>query len=194
MWPRRTILAVAAIYVGLFMGCAAQQTVTPSDTWNGELMKAAYAIADQLAYYGTYSLGPSNPIIVASFVDVNNLEESSSFGRILAELVASRFTQKGQPVIELKLRQNSIFMSEGKGEFLLSRDLREVSRTYNAAVVVVGTYTEWGDRLYVSARIVRPADNLILAAADTGIPLGDQATNAMYREWGFPELTSGNRQ
>ena len=198
MWPRRTTLGVAAVCVGLLMGCVAQQTVTPTATplenWHGELMKAAYAIVDQLDYYAAQSLGPSSPLIVASFVNVDDLEESSSFGRMIAEQVASRFTQKGQPVIELKLRQNSIFMSKGKGEFMLSRDLREVSRTYNAAAVVVGTYAEWGDRLYVSARVVRPADNLILAAADAGIPMGDQATNAMYRQWGFPELSSGHRQ
>jgi hypothetical protein len=77
--------------------------------------------ADTLNYYAAQSLGPSNPLIVASFVNVNNLEEPSSFGRIIAEQVASRFTQRGQPIIELKLRQNSIFISEGKGEFMLRR-------------------------------------------------------------------------
>jgi TolB-like protein len=181
MWLRTMTLGVALVCVCLLMGCAAQQTVAQSDDGEGDLMKAAYTIADTLNYYAAQSLGPSNPLIVASFVNVNNLEESSSFGRIIAEQVASRFTQRGQPVIELKLRQNSIFISEGKGEFMLGRDLREISRTYNAAAVVVGTYAEGGNRLYVSARIVRPADNLIIAAADAGIPMGTNAMNIVLR-------------
>ena len=86
---------------------------------------------------------------MASFVNVNNLEESSSFGRIIAEQITSRFTQLGHKVIELKLRQNSIFIKEGQGEFILSRDVHELSKTYNASAVVVGTYADGGDRLYV---------------------------------------------
>jgi TolB-like protein len=181
MWLRTMTLGVALVGVCLLMGCATYQTAARSDEGEGDVMKAAYTIADTLNYYATQSLGPSNPLIVASFVNVNNLEESSSFGRIIAEQIASRFTQLGQPVIELKLRQNSIFISEGKGEFMLSRDLREISRAYNASAVVVGTYAEGGNRLYVSARIVRPADNLIIAAADSGIPMGTNAMSIVLR-------------
>jgi TolB-like protein len=181
MWPRTTTLGFALVGLCLLMGCATYQTAARLAEGEGEVMKAAYRIADTLNDDSARFLGPANPLIVASFMNMNNLEESSSFGRILAEQVASRYTQRGQPVIELKLRQNSIFISEGKGEFMLSRDLREISRTYNASAVVVGTYAEGGNRLYVSARIVRPADNLILAAADAGIPMGTNAMNIVLR-------------
>jgi TolB-like protein len=138
-------------------------------------------IADNLAENAAQSLGPADPLIVASFVNVNNLEESSSFGRIIAEQIASRFAQRGQPVIELKLRHNSIFISEGKGELMLSRDLREISKTHNASAVVVGTYADGRDRLYVSARIVRPTDNIVVSSYDYGIPMGTNTMNVMLR-------------
>jgi TolB-like protein len=77
------------------------------------------------------------------------------------------------------LRQNSIFIREGQGEFLLSRDVRELSKTYDASAVVVGTYAEGGDRLYVSARIVRPTDNIIISAYDAGIPMDPMAMSLM---------------
>jgi TolB-like protein len=163
------------------MGCAAQQPLARADFWDGNLVTVGYTIADQLADNGAQSIGPSDMLIVASFVNINNLEESSSFGRITPEQIASRFAQRGQPIIELKLRQNSIFISEGKGEFMLSRDLREISKTHNASAVVVGTYADGRDRLYVSARMVRPTDNLIIAACDYGIPMATNTMNVMLR-------------
>jgi FlgO protein len=96
---------------------------------------------------------------------------------ILVEQTASG----GHRVIEMKLRQNSIFISEGKGEFMLSRDLREISRTYKASAVVVGTYADGGDRLYVSARMVRPTDSVVISASDFGIPMQQNTMNVVLR-------------
>jgi TolB-like protein len=181
MGPRNLMLGVAALCLCLIMGCAAQQPPVRADYWDGNLVMVGYSIADKLGDNAAQTLGPSDTLIVASFVNVNNLEESSSFGRIIAEQIASRFAQRGQRVIELKLRQNSIFISEGKGEFMLSRDLREISRTHNASAVVVGTYADGGDRMYVSARIVRPTDNIIISAWDYGIPMGTNTMNIVLR-------------
>jgi TolB-like protein len=157
-------------------------------------VKVGYGMADKLADNAAQLIGPSETLIVASFVNVNNLEESSSFGRIIAEQIASRLAQRGQRVVEMKLRQNSIFisegkgefmlsrdLSEGKGEFMLSRDLREISRTYNAAAVVVGTYADGGDRMYVSARMVRPTDSIVISATDVGIPMQANTINVVLR-------------
>jgi TolB-like protein len=173
VFANKIILSIAGICLYLIIGCAAQQPP------NANLIAVGYTIADKLAENITQFIGPSDPLIVASFVDVNNLEESSGFGRIIAEQIVSRFVQRGQKVIELKLRQNSIFIREGQGEFMLSRDIHELSKTYNASAVVVGTYADGGDRLYVSARIVRPTDNVIISAYDAGIPMDPMAMGIM---------------
>ncbi len=181
MWPRSIALGIASVCLCLLMGCIAPYTSARSDAWDGNLVTVGYMMADRLAENVAQSLGPSDTLIVASFVNVNNLEESSSFGRIIAEQIASRFTQRGRPVIELKLRQNSIFIREGQGEFMLSRDLREISKTHNAAAVVVGTYAAGGDRLYVSARMVRPTDNMVISGCDYGIPMAPMTMATMLR-------------
>ena len=179
MFPRSITLVVAAICLGLIMGCAIEQSSPGLYYGDGNLVAVGYSIADKLAENVPQTIGSSDPLIVASFVNVNNLEESSSFGRIISEQVVSRFVQRGQKVIELKMRQNSIFIREGQGEFMLSRDIREISKTHNAAAVVVGTYADGGDRLYVSARIVRPADNVIISAYDAGIVMDPMAINTL---------------
>ena len=181
MWPRNLTLGIAFLCLCLIMGCAAQQMPARADYLNGNLVAVSYSIADTLADNVAQVIEPSDTLIVASFVNVNNLEESSSFGRIIAEQIASRFAQRGQRVIELKLWQNSIFISEGKGEFMLSCDLREISRNHNASAVVVGTYADGGDRLYVSARIVRPTDSMVISATDVGIPMQSNTMSVMHR-------------
>jgi TolB-like protein len=179
VFPGKLTLRVTFVGLFLMMGCAAHQTPTGARNGDVNLVTVGYTMADKLAENLAYFIEPSEPLIVASFVNVNNLEESSSFGRIIAEQIVSRFVQRGRTVIELKLRQNSLFIREGQGEFMLSRDVREISKTYNASAVVVGTYADGGERLYVSARIVRPIDNVIISAYDAGIPMDPIAMGIM---------------
>lgn len=146
---------------------------------DSDLVAVSYAIVNKLENNLKAPISPDDTIIVASFVDVNNLKKSSTFGRIMAEQVGSRFAQKGYKIIEMKLRQNSVFVEEGEGEFLLSRDLKEVSLTHNASAVVVATYARTRDRIYISARIVNPADSTILASCDHAMVAGPKLQESL---------------
>jgi FlgO protein len=109
MYPRNLTVGLVSVCLSLMLGCAAYQSPARSDAaWDGNLVTVGYSIADQLVDNAAQSIRPADTLIVASFVNVNNLEESSSFGRIIAEQIASRFAQRGHRVIEMKLRQNSI--------------------------------------------------------------------------------------
>jgi TolB-like protein len=90
---------------------------------------------------------------------------------MVAEQISSRFTQEGFTVIEMRLRQN-VFIQETQGEFVLSREVRDLSRTHNAGAVIAGTYAVGRRNVYINARLVRAADNLVLASYDYIIPLG----------------------
>ena len=43
-------------------------------------------------------------LIVTSFADIDNLKNSSTLGRIIAQQVGSGFASRGHPVIELLLK------------------------------------------------------------------------------------------
>jgi TolB-like protein len=117
-------------------------------------------------------LDPRKPIIIASFVNVNNMNESSPFGRIISEQFASRFSQKGYYVVELKLRKN-IFIKEEAGEFLLSREIKEITKNHNAQAIVVGTYATGKNNVYITARSVNPETNRIISSHDYRMAIGD---------------------
>lgn len=169
----RRIFSIIIILVFLVAGC----TYTPKQVSNpkkgdGNIVTASYQIVNILENNLKAPISNQDSIVVASFVDVSDLTKSSPFGRIMAEQIGSRLSQKGYKVIEMKLRQNSIFVdSENKGEFLLSRNLKEISRNHNASAVVVGTYAQGSEKVYVTARIVNPVTSIILSSCDREIPL-----------------------
>ena len=153
-------------------GCAAQsQDAGPSKAYElgSDYVLAGYAVADSLESNLRLPVSKEQPIIIASFVSVDNLTQTSTFGRMMAEHVGSRLAQKGYHVVELKLRQNSLFIQEGKGEFMLSRDVKEISRVHNAGAVVVGTYGDTREKTYVAARIVRTDDSMIISSCDYSV-------------------------
>ena len=138
---------------------------------NEDVVTAAnYKAADYLVSKSPKDMLKTSPLLVASFVNIDNLNESSTFGRMVSEQISSRFKQLGYTSIEMKLR-STIFIKEGSGEFLLSRELSEISTKHNAGAVVVGTYAFASDRVYLTVRIVNAADSAILASYDYNIPM-----------------------
>ena len=109
------------------------------------------------------------PVLVATVVNVNNLTRTAPLGRTLSEQYASHMAAQGFNVKEVKLR-GELFVREGTGELLLSRELREIARSQNAAVVLVGTYSPASDYTYVSIKLVRTEDSRILRGHDYALP------------------------
>lgn len=163
-------------------GCTTMDpAVSGNYKWDGNLVDVGYTIANKLENNLAAALPHDAQLIVASFVNVDDLNQSSTFGRVLSEQIGSRFAQKGYKVIELKLRQNNIFVEEGKGEFLLSRNIRNISVNHDASAVIVGTYGCAMDRVYVSARMINPNTNTILSSCDFGVPMDYREQSKLIR-------------
>ncbi|OQX83654.1 hypothetical protein B6D60_10225 [candidate division KSB1 bacterium 4484_87] len=140
-------------------------------TKDADIMNTNYKAADSLIRKLNVKLDKDNPVLVASFVNLDDLNESSTFGRVVSEQIASRLNQKGYSTIELKLRTN-IFIKEGSGEFLLSREMAEISTKHRAQAVVVGSYAVASSRVYLTARIINVRNGRVLASYDYNIPIG----------------------
>ncbi len=138
---------------------------------DANLIQSSYKATDMLVEQAIPPLIPQQVILIASFVNIDNLEESSTFGRTVSEYIGSRLNQNGYKVVEMKLRR-SIFMKKNAGEFLLTRDLKEISTRHNAQAIVVGTYSLGKNVVYVSARIIKLTDNTILSSYAYKLPLG----------------------
>lgn len=156
-----------AFLMGLLVlaGCSTAPAPGPKTTDLIELnQKATDALLQDAA------LSTDKPLLVAAFVDMDQLSESSRLGRLFSEQVTGRLAQRGYRVVELKLR-DKLFMKKGQGAMMLSTELSELSQSQQAQAVVVGSYTHSGETLYLSVKLVGAQGNIILAAYDYSLPM-----------------------
>jgi len=130
------VLLGSILLVGLIAGCA-PEIVTKEQV---DIVGVNYDNIDVMLSHMRVPLPKKSRVIVATFVDNDEFTQTTTLGRMLGESAAARLSQRGYNVICVNLRRNS-FVINSQGQFALSRDIRELSRNYNAAAVLVGTYT-----------------------------------------------------
>lgn len=122
------------------------------------------ALADQIDSY--YKGSANGPLGVTTFVNLDDLYSTSTFGRVLGEMMMSEMARRGFDVVELR-HSDALQILDSGGEFALSRDVRSIHKSQELAGVVVGTYVDSPVRVYVNTRLIDPANSMILAAAST---------------------------
>ena len=150
--------------------CASGPTYQAAET--SEFTQANYVAVDKLVAATAIPIDKNVPVLIATIVNIDSLTQSSRLGRLISEQVATRLTQRGYSVVEMKLR-NNVYIREGTGELLLSRDVRELSKNYNAQVVVVGNYAVAAGYVYLTLKAVTASDNRVIAAVNYLLPLTD---------------------
>jgi TolB-like protein len=176
------LLTILCVFV-LIAGCAGtgSNTADSRRQHDKDLVGESYYSADALLSQVPWLKENRQPLLTGTFVNINSLEDSSALGRIVADQISSRFAQQGFTMVELRLRRN-VFIKTNAGEFMLSREVRKLSRLHNAAAVIAGTYAVGRNNVYVSARLIRDADNLIIASYDYDLPLGPDTKALMVSQ------------
>lgn len=171
--PRRRLLLglITACSALMLSGCSTfgQSPLPPEPA--PDLSELTHEAAAQMAA-GNPDMTRYGPMIAATFVDIDNLAQSSTFGRISSELMASALSRQGIKIREVKMR-DSLFIEEQVGELILSRQVQRLSARYDARSILMGTYAQGQDYVYVSARVVRSTDALVLGTADFRLPLNN---------------------
>ena len=173
------IVVTSALMLWGLAGCEGGLPMPRPEPPKADIMGSSHKAADSLIQRAGAALQPGKSVIAATFVNIDDLSKSSSFGRIVSKQVSSRFTEQGIWVIEMLMR-NNVYIQQRGGEFLLSRELRNISSQHNAQAVIVGTYAAARKNIYVTARLVRASDNVVLASYDYSLPM-DQDVAYMMR-------------
>lgn len=161
---------VGAISLLLFLGACSKRyhefpIFTPFEFAEHEnngvgRFKSSYLVEQMNEHYRGTNPGP---IGVATFVNVDDLYTTSTFGRVYAEQVMSELSMNGFDVVELRHADALQFLG-ANGEFALSRDVGMVRKARDLGGVVVGTYAVSPVRVYVNARLLDPSTSVVMAA------------------------------
>lgn len=139
------------------------------------LMTYNYNATDALMSRAGKTVTKATPMLVGTIGDVNNVESSSTLGRTITEQVSARLAQKGYKIAELKLRQGISIQTGGlspetSGEYLLSRDIRNISTEHKAAAAVTGTYSVGASNVLVNLRLIDIRTGNIITGYDYVLP------------------------
>lgn len=134
------------------------------------LVAGSFVAADGLAANLKNRVPEGTRILAATFVDRENFESSSPFGRLVSSQVVSRLVQAGYDVMEIRLRKE-IGVRAGEGEFALTRETaRLMQQKFDAEAILAGCYTVDAHNVFVAAQVVRLDDGVIVSAYDWALP------------------------
>jgi len=150
-------------------GCASwfekPKEINYATTEQNQFIAASYQAADALLKQLSGRVVAGKPLIVATVVNIDALDQSSTLGRLVSEQVSTRMAQGGLHMLDMKLR-NALYMQRLQGEMMLTREVADVARTHDAQAVVAGTYGETSDAVFINIKVVQPQTNQVLAATD----------------------------
>jgi|GEM_PF-5884455 len=138
------------------------------------LLATAHPPAGQLEVFN-----PDRAVLYSTTVNLNDYSKTTNFGRLQAEALSTALVQHWQnDLIKMTLRQSTAPIIPQQGEFLLSREIRDLSVDFNVGAVLVSTYSVAIDKVYMNVQLINVDFNTVVAAVTYDIPLGPR-TRAM---------------
>ncbi len=106
--------------------------------------------------------------VVTTLAQIDSLDKSSRFGRVMAEAIGAEIFRQGGNVREVRTA-DSIMLEPEEGEFSLSREASEIANSIDADAVVVGTYGVGRHSVAITVRMIDIQNRNVLSVAMTEI-------------------------
>lgn len=143
--------------------------IIPSQTPEGIFNSRIILLADQLEQNLTKNV-KCCPIVITTFVSLDNIEKTSHLGRLIKENLQHEFLIRKWKVLDIRLSRN-LYINQ-HGEFILSRNINELKLNNGVKIesVLVGTYSKLGDSIIINSKLIRVSDNTIVSSGQIILP------------------------
>jgi hypothetical protein len=171
-------------------GCT-QQTCVDADYIETSYRAMKYLLGNVRGnIMGDDAFDQSRPVIWASTVDLNNYGKTTNFGRLMGESLAIAMqNHRKNKMIQMTLRQGNVPITPD-GEFLLTRDAKDLATQFNAGAALVSSYSIAIDRVYMQVALINVDQNAVVGAVQFDMPLGPR-TEALVKGITFPSEATG---
>lgn len=92
-------------------------------------------------------------LLPTTFVKLDDLYMTSSFGRYCAQQLADELHAHGMAVVEVR-RMKKVAVQRKSGEFMLSREAKEIVKKCRANTIMMGTYTITPGTAILNVRLI----------------------------------------
>jgi hypothetical protein len=164
----RKLILMAVGWVSLSACCSLNHKhMTPVDEAK-YLVRTCYDAIDELLAQHPFP-EDIDRVLVSTVVDVNDVRATTMFGRVASECLSSRLTQVNKDVIHATVRSDNMLV-RSEGQFLLSREVRNLAMDYNARTALVSTYAVTEHSVILSLKLVSTVEDSTLAGVERVIP------------------------
>lgn len=125
--------------------------------------------------------------IPVAFADQENLNNSSAFGRLMAELLLYELGQRGFTVQEQR-NSSTITLQENSGSSFFNTSAS--SKSVGNALVIAGTYYKDRDAVFVNARLIRPDNGHVLRTGNLILGTNNITTRMLAQKGSSLALSS----
>ncbi len=168
-------LIIPVLLAASLSGCGMFRNYEVKDA---NLVDVSYDAVDELQQRLTRKIPKNSLIIVTTLLNVDNLNKTSAFGRIVSDQIASAFHKAGYQIVGMELPIDLFVMKED-GTLLLPEDTKKMLKRYYSGVIVGGVYAPGKKNSYVSLRVIETATKSLISSADFSIPMGPDAKMLM---------------
>lgn len=150
------LFVAIAVILG-FTGCNQNTIVIPKEKASTSAVHltiddAIISLANQLSQNNKLDPLDNGTITAVSFVDLQQLNKTSPFGRVIAESLYSELFVRGFNVSDIR-GQNAININ-ANGEFYITRNVTKLNSEVSNTYVLVGTYSKIDQNVIINARIL----------------------------------------
>lgn len=161
---RRLLAALFVFVMAGLAGCSAEQAPQTVSSLAPDFFGVGEELARQLIAHRHDGSGEGERLIFTSLVNLDDLRQTSKFGRTLSESMATQLFQHGYGVVELRKTAN-IMLRTNNGEMILSRDASRIAKQYEANAIVAGTYSLTPKTVILNIKLLDVNSNAVLSVA-----------------------------
>ena len=167
----KTAIFILMLVTTVLSGCAPRFQAPVKDV---DLVAVSYQSVATLLKQLSQPIPKNSLIIVSTLVNVDDLNQTSAFGRIVSDQIASAFNNSGYRIRGME-KPTALFVKEEAGMLHLSDETKETFKQLDASALVVGVFAAGKRTAYVSLRIVDINSKNIISSTDFSVPMGPDA-------------------
>lgn len=164
----KTVFLTLVLLSIILSGCGFNRYQQPKDV---DLIPVSQEAVKNLLANSNKALPKNSLIVVSSFVNVDELKQTSSFGRIVSSQVASAFFNSGYRIRGMEL-PTEMFIQANSGFLQLSSKTKSVLKNHGASALVVGSFAPGRRTAYVTIRMLDIDTHEVMSVTDFSVPMG----------------------
>jgi len=150
LWKAFFLLMAAAMLVA---GCAAPKRGSTVSVLSPDFFGFGDDLARQLVANRQDGRKSGERLILTTFVNLDDLYETSGFGRTLTEALSTSLFKQGFGIAEIR-KAPGLYVKSKSGELTLTRDASLIAQKQEAQAIVAGTYSLTPTTVIVNVRMI----------------------------------------